>query len=70
MLKENSYKVVKFIVNVRLMEKRVKSHVGKVYVNQNKSVGSARRIDSTTLPSKPNGEEVALSADFIAATEV
>lgn len=29
-----SYNVVKFMVNVRLMEKRVKSHAGKVTVTQ------------------------------------
>jgi hypothetical protein len=67
---EESYKVVKFIVNVRLMEKRVNSQVGSVYDTQNRRVGSTLNIESTTRPSMPTVDDGAFSAAFMAASDV
>lgn len=64
------YKVVKFIVNVKLMENSVNSHAGKVYVTQYKRVGSTPRTESTMRPRRPKVDDGVISAAFIAATEV
>jgi hypothetical protein len=65
-----SYKVVKFIVNVKLMEKRVKSQAGSVYVIQTRILGSTLRMERMTRPSRPKVEDGAFSAAFIAASDV
>jgi hypothetical protein len=62
--------VVKFIVKVRLIEKSVKSQVGKVYDNQKRMVGSTLRMESITCPSTPKVDLGALSAAFRAAMDV
>jgi hypothetical protein len=67
---ECSYRVVKFIVNVRLIENSVKSHVGSVYDIQNRIVGSTLRMERITCPSTPKVDEGVLSAAFIAARDV
>jgi hypothetical protein len=61
---------VKFIVNVRLIEKRVKSHVGNVYDTQKRTVGSTLRIERIVRASRPNVEDGASSTAFIAARDV
>jgi hypothetical protein len=66
----SSYRVVKFIVKVRLIEKSVKSQVGKVYDNQKRMVGSTLRMESITCPSTPKVDLGALSAAFRAAMDV
>lgn len=53
---DRAYKELKFIVNVRVVENRVKSHVGKVYDIQKRTLGSTPNIDKMTRPSKPNVE--------------
>jgi hypothetical protein len=60
---------VKFIVNVRLMENRVKSHVGRVIdtnvINQNKRLGihfSTVRKAPAASPSRASAAEVAFHA--------
>lgn len=62
--------MVKFIVNVRLMEKSVNSQVGSVYDTQNRRVGSTLNIESITRPSMPKVDEGAVSVVFIAASDV
>jgi hypothetical protein len=64
-----AYRVVKFIVKVRLMEKRVNSHVGKVYVTQYRMVGSTLKMDRMTRPSRPKVVGGVGSADFIPRIE-
>ena len=61
---------MKFIVKVRLIENRVKSHVGSVYVNQKRMVGSTLKIERITRPNMPKVEDGAFSAPFIAASDV
>jgi hypothetical protein len=61
---------VKFIVNVKLMEKSVKSQVGNVYDTQKRTVGSTLRMERMVRASRPNVEDGAFSAAFIAAVEV
>jgi hypothetical protein len=61
---------VKFIVKVKLIENRVKSHVGSVYDTQKRTVGSTLRIERTTCPSTPRADDGAVSAAFIAARVV
>lgn len=41
-------------MNVRVVENKVKSHVGKVYDTQNRMLGSTPSIDRMIRPSKPN----------------
>jgi hypothetical protein len=69
--RQGTYKVVKFIVNVRLMEKSVKSHVGRVMVVkvmiQYRVPGSTRRTVRMARARKPNVEGVC-SAAWRAAT--
>ena len=69
----STYKVVKFMVNVRLMEKRVKSHVGSVMVVnvtiQYKRPGSTMRTVRITRPSRPNVDGEAASAALMAEME-
>lgn len=57
-------------MNVKLIENKVKSHAGIVYVTQYKTVGSTPRIESITRPSKPNVVEEAVSVAISAAIEV
>lgn len=69
------YKVVKFIVKVRLMENNVNSHVGKVIVvnvmNQYKAPGSTRRTLRMTRASRPKVEDgVGFSTALIEAAAV
>jgi hypothetical protein len=66
----SSYRVVKFIVNVRLIEKSVKSHVGSVYDIQKRIVGSTLRIERIVCASRPNVEDGAISTAFTAARGV
>jgi hypothetical protein len=61
---------VKFIVNVRLIEKSVKSHVGSVYDIQKRIVGSTLRTERIVRASRPYVEDGALSAALIAARDV
>ena len=49
-----AYRELKFIVKVRVVENSVKSHVGKVYDTQKRTLGSTLKIDRMTRPSKPN----------------
>lgn len=60
------YKVVKFMVNVRLIENSVNNHVGKVYVTQKRTVGRTPNTESTTRPKSPKVVEGGCSADFMA----
>ena len=57
-----TYSVVKFMVNVRLMENRVKSHVGRVIVvkviNQNSNPGIMLKKNSANRPSAANMEVI------------
>ena len=53
-LSGGAYRELKFIVKVRVVENSVKSHVGKVYEIQKRTLGSTPRIDRTIRPSKPN----------------
>ena len=54
--------MVKFIVKVRLMEKSVNSHVGRVIVakviNQKRRPGMMLRRKRTALPKAANTEEI------------
>ena len=52
------------------MEKSVNSQVGSVYDTQNSRVGSTLNIESITRPSMPNVDDGAVSAVFIAASDV
>lgn len=61
---------MKFIVKVRLIEKRVNSQAGSVYDNQNRTVGSTLRMESTERPKMPNVDDGAGSAALIAARDV
>lgn len=58
---ELAYKVVKFIVKVRLMENSVNSHVGKVMVEkvmiQYRAPGKTLRMLRTTRASRPKVDE-------------
>jgi hypothetical protein len=67
---ERSYRVVKFIVNVRLIEKSVNNQVGRVYETQKRIVGSTLNMESTTRPNMPKVDDGASSAAFIAAIDV
>lgn len=62
--------MVKFIVKVKLIEKRVKSHVGSVYVSQKSRVGRTLKMERMTRPRRPKVDEGAVSAAFIAASDV
>lgn len=65
-----TYKDVKLMVKVKLMEKSVNNHVGKVYVTQYRIVGSTLKMDRITRPSRPKlVEGVVVSAGFIPSTE-
>jgi hypothetical protein len=66
---EATYKVVKFMVKVRLMEKSVNSHAGRVYVIQYKMVGSTLKTERLMRPSKPNVVDGVASAGFMPSTE-
>jgi hypothetical protein len=66
---EMSYRVVKFMVKVKLMEKSVNNHAGNVYVIQYKMVGSTLKTERMTRPSKPNVVEGVASTGFIPSTE-
>ena len=65
-----TYRVVKFMVKVRLMENSVNSHVGKVYVTQYKTVGSTLKMERTTRPSRPKLVGGGVSAAFMPSTDV
>jgi hypothetical protein len=69
----SSYKVVKFIVNVRLIENNVNSHVGKVMVVtviiQYRMLGITRKIARTTRPKRPKVEGDDDSAALSCETE-
>lgn len=69
-MQQSSYSVVKFMVNVRLMENRVKSHVGSVYETQKRMVGSTLRIERMTRPRTPKVDDGVLSAALRAAMDV
>ena len=62
--------MVKFIVKVKLIEKRVKSHVGRVCVTQKSMVGRTLKMERMTRPSMPKVDDGAVSAAFIAASDV
>ena len=70
---QDAYRVVKFIVNVRVVEKRVNSHVGRVIVVnvivQYSSPGMTRSTASITLPRMPNVEVDAVSIGLMAGTD-
>ena len=51
-----AYKELKFIVNVRVVENRVNSHVGKVYEIQNRMLGSTPNVQRSIRPSNPSAE--------------
>lgn len=53
-------------MKVRVVEKSVKSHVGKVYDTQKRMLGSTLSIERMTRPSKPN---VDLEATSVASGE-
>lgn len=57
------------MVKVKLIEKSVKSHVGKVYVTQYRIVGSTLKMDRITRPSRPKVVEGVVSVGFIPSTE-
>jgi hypothetical protein len=61
---------VKFIVNVRLIEKSVKSHVGNVYDTQKRIVGITLRVERIVCASRPDVEDGAFSTTFTAARDV
>ena len=69
LVEQMSYKVVKFIVKVKLIEKSVNSHAGNVYVIQYKTVGSTLRMERMTRPSKPKVVDGVVSAGFIPRIE-
>jgi hypothetical protein len=58
------------MVKVKLIENKVKSHVGSVYDTQKRTVGSTLRIERIICPSTPKAEDGAASAAFIAARVV
>jgi hypothetical protein len=60
---------VKFIVKVKLMEKSVNNHVGKVYVIQYKMVGSTLKMERTTRPSRPKLVDGVVSTGFMPSSE-
>jgi hypothetical protein len=64
-----TYKVVKFIVKVKLMEKSVNSHVGRVYVTQYKTVGSTLKMERMTRSKRPKLVDGVVSAGFMPSTE-
>jgi hypothetical protein len=70
---QDAYRVVKFIVNVKVVEKRVNSHVGRVIVVkvivQNKRPGMTRKTANMTRPRMPNVVVDATSTDLMAGTE-
>jgi hypothetical protein len=68
-VEQMSYKVVKFIVKVKLIEKSVNSHAGNVYVIQYKMVGSTLKTERMTRPSKPEVVDGVVSAGFIPRIE-
>jgi hypothetical protein len=57
-----THRVVKFIVNVKLVEKSVKSHVGSVIVvnvtDQKRILGKTRRRNKSRRPDRPRKELV------------
>jgi len=61
---------VKFIVKVKLIEKSVNSHVGRVYVTQYRRVGSTLRMDRMTRPKRPKLVDGVVSAGFMPSTEL
>jgi hypothetical protein len=61
---------VKFIVKVKLIEKSVNSHVGRVYVTQYRRVGSTLRMDRITRPKRPKLVDGVVSAGFMPSTEL
>jgi hypothetical protein len=64
-----AYRELKFIVKVRVVENSVKSHVGKVYDTQKRTLGSTPKIDRVTRPSKPNVDvETVCAASGVALT--
>lgn len=65
-----THRVVKFIVKVKLIEKRVKSAAGSVYETQYKRVGSKPRLESTMRPNTVKIDDGVLSAAFIATIDV
>lgn len=70
MTQRGSYSVVKFMVKVKLIEKSVNSHAGSVYVTQKRMVGSTLKTERITRPKTPKVEDGAVSAAFIAASDV
>jgi hypothetical protein len=60
-----AYSVVKFIVNVKLMENSVNSHVGSVIVvkvmSQYRAPGITLRMKRSSLPNRPSSEEPCVS---------
>jgi hypothetical protein len=64
-----SYRVVKFMVKVKLIEKSVNNHAGNVYVIQYKMVGRTLNTERMTRPSKPKVVEGVASAGFMPSTE-
>jgi hypothetical protein len=65
-----TYRVVKFMVKVKLMEKSVNSHVGRVYVTQYKTVGSTLKMDRITRPKRPKLVDGVVSAGLMPSTEL
>jgi hypothetical protein len=57
------------MVKVKLMEKSVNSHVGKVYVIQYNMVGSTLKMERTTRPSRPKLVDGVVSTAFMPSTE-
>ena len=58
------------MVKVKLMEKSVNSHVGKVYVTQYRTVGSTLKTERTTRASRPKLAGGGASAVFIPTADV
>jgi hypothetical protein len=71
---QNAYKVVKFMVKVKLIEKRVKSRVGRVMVVnvmiQYRAPGKTPKTVRTTREIRPRVERDVLLPPSRAATEV
>ena len=58
------------MVKVRLMEKSVNSHAGKVYVTQYRTVGSTLKTERMTRPSRPKLDGRGPSATLTLIIEV
>ena len=58
------------MVKVKLMEKSVNNHVGRVYVTQYKTVGSTLKMDRMTRPKRPKLVDGVVSAGLIPSTEL